>query len=70
MADPNFDDFTSKYNSREFLQKLKNDVLEKNPNATVDDFANTFAARFPVHLLKGYHQWLLDNYQLLPRDNG
>ena len=69
---PNINDFFAQYlkmnDPQKFITNLKNKELSKNPNATVDNLLSSFIVSYPIELLQSYHSWLLNNFEMHPKD--
>ena len=61
----NFDDFYKKYATQNFPQLLSK--LNSPDNDSKSKIANIMLD-FPIEILRNYHDWLVQNFDLSPKD--
>lgn len=70
MNNLSFKDFISYYQSNNELEKLKNAIKKQDyQNSNSIETSCIISSEIFFSLLKNYHKWLFDNFEIKQKDN-
>ena len=69
----NFNDFIKWYKSntdvKTIVNKIKDENLSANPSTSIAEITSIASFDLTISILQSYHNWLLDNFEITPKDN-